>query len=76
MRKIIELYVLRYGLVDSLTEFGEGIVALCDSYEGEKALTEQGRKQLKKGIAEVFRLRNQFAKETYELEHPAAREGQ
>jgi hypothetical protein len=76
MRTVIELYVLRYGLVDSLTEIGEGIAALCDSYEGEKDLTEAGRTQLKKGVAEVFRLRNQFAKETSALEHPSGKEGQ
>jgi hypothetical protein len=76
MRKVIELYILRYGLVDSLTEIGEGIVALYDSFEGQKALTEGGRRQLNGGVTEIFRLRNQFAKETYELEHPAMKEAE
>lgn len=76
MRKVIELYVLRYGLVDSLTEIGKGMGALCDSFEGQKALTEEGRRQLNRGVTEIFRLRNQFAKETYELEHPAVKEGE
>jgi hypothetical protein len=63
MRKIIELYVLRYGLLDSLTEIGHGIVDLCDSYEGKKAFSEEGQRQLKNMTTEIFRLRNKLAKE-------------
>jgi hypothetical protein len=62
MRKVIELYVIRYGLLDSLTEIGHGIAGVCDCYEGEKAFSEEGQKQLKNIATEIFRLPNTLAK--------------
>jgi hypothetical protein len=64
MRKVIELYVLRYGLLDSLTEIGHGIANAYDSYEGQKAFSEEGQRQLKNITTEIFHLRNKLAKET------------
>lgn len=54
MEKIIEMYVLNYGLEETLTLVSEGIANAMKA----RQLTDDGRKQCNEAATEIFRLRN------------------
>lgn len=58
MRIIIALYIIRYGLQDTLTQIAEGIQDAVKSYEGKHAFTDTGLKELISAATTIYTIRN------------------
>lgn len=55
MKELVQLYVLRYGSEDALTEIGAGFAAAAEEMS---SWTDEGKKQFRDVATQIFRIRN------------------